>query len=95
MLGSILSNLLLVLGCAFLAGGVNKKEQRFNATASQPSAVHTRIVSMNNSDSQAPQRQQDAMQQAQSSAFLSLPLIASCKEPKNFDPEYGILSIGI
>ena len=32
MLGSILSNLLLVLGCCFLAGGWNKKEQSFNET---------------------------------------------------------------
>lgn len=32
MLGSILSNLLLVLGCCFLAGGVKHHEQFFNAT---------------------------------------------------------------
>ena len=32
MLGSILSNLLLVLGCCFLAGGFKKKEQSFNET---------------------------------------------------------------
>ena len=32
MLGSILSNLLLVLGCCFLAGGVKNKEQSFNET---------------------------------------------------------------
>lgn len=33
MLGSVLSNLLLVLGCAFLVGGIKYSEQKFNATA--------------------------------------------------------------
>jgi len=33
MLGSVLSNLLLVLGSAFLAGGVRHKEQKFHSTA--------------------------------------------------------------
>ncbi len=32
MLGSILSNILLVLGCCFLAGGIRHNEQRFNGT---------------------------------------------------------------
>ncbi|KAL1970651.1 hypothetical protein VTN77DRAFT_4295 [Rasamsonia byssochlamydoides] len=32
MLGSILSNILLVLGCCFLAGGLRYHEQRFNST---------------------------------------------------------------
>ena len=32
MLGSILSNILLVLGCCFLAGGIKYKEQTFNST---------------------------------------------------------------
>ncbi|KAI9652275.1 MAG: hypothetical protein M1829_001684 [Trizodia sp. TS-e1964] len=32
MLGSILSNILLVLGCCFIAGGVVKQEQDFNRT---------------------------------------------------------------
>lgn len=32
MLGSILSNILLVLGCCFLAGGISKHEQHFNTT---------------------------------------------------------------
>lgn len=32
MIGSIFSNLLLVLGCCFFFGGLNKLEQRFNAT---------------------------------------------------------------
>jgi Ca2+:H+ antiporter len=32
MLGSILSNILLVLGCCFVAGGIKKKEQEFNET---------------------------------------------------------------
>jgi Ca2+:H+ antiporter len=32
MLGSILSNLLLVLGCCFLAGGIIHNQQEFNAT---------------------------------------------------------------
>lgn len=33
MLGSILSNILLVLGCCFLAGGIRHREQFFNQTA--------------------------------------------------------------
>lgn len=32
MLGSILSNILLVLGCCFIAGGYNRSEQNFNST---------------------------------------------------------------
>ncbi|KAF2753954.1 Calcium/proton exchanger [Pseudovirgaria hyperparasitica] len=32
MLGSILSNILLVLGCCFIAGGIAKPEQKFNST---------------------------------------------------------------
>jgi len=32
MLGSILSNILLVLGCCFIAGGIRYKEQSFNTT---------------------------------------------------------------
>lgn len=35
MLGSILSNLLLVLGCCFVAGGYNRIQQRFNQTVAQ------------------------------------------------------------
>ncbi|GAA6006527.1 hypothetical protein JCM11491_004995 [Sporobolomyces phaffii] len=38
LLGSILSNLLLVLGCSFLAGGVKFKEQKFQMTAAQASS---------------------------------------------------------
>jgi Ca2+:H+ antiporter len=34
LLGSILSNLLLVLGCAFFAGGIRHKHQHFNAHGS-------------------------------------------------------------
>jgi len=33
LLGSVLSNLLLVLGCAFFAGGVSFKSQKFNKTS--------------------------------------------------------------
>lgn len=33
MLGSILSNILLVLGCCFLAGGIKYHDQNFNKTA--------------------------------------------------------------
>ncbi|KAI4207163.1 MAG: hypothetical protein LQ346_000741 [Caloplaca aetnensis] len=32
MLGSVLSNILLVLGCCFLAGGIKHREQSFNST---------------------------------------------------------------
>lgn len=32
MLGSILSNILLVLGCCFVAGGIKYREQSFNST---------------------------------------------------------------
>lgn len=35
MLGSILSNTLLVLGSSFIAGGYNRIQQRFNATVAQ------------------------------------------------------------
>lgn len=35
MLGSILSNILLVLGCCFLAGGYNRIQQCFNQTVAQ------------------------------------------------------------
>ncbi|PLW08252.1 hypothetical protein PCASD_22127, partial [Puccinia coronata f. sp. avenae] len=38
MLGSILSNILLVLGCSFIAAGFKSKESRFQATAAQASA---------------------------------------------------------
>lgn len=38
MLGSILSNLLLVLGCSFLAGGIVNHESEFQVTAAQTSA---------------------------------------------------------
>ncbi|CAG8606676.1 2360_t:CDS:2, partial [Ambispora leptoticha] len=38
MLGSIISNLLLVLGMCFVAGGYYKKEQNFNQTAAQTCA---------------------------------------------------------
>ncbi|GAA5829595.1 hypothetical protein JCM11251_000213 [Rhodosporidiobolus azoricus] len=38
LLGSILSNLLLVLGCSFLAGGIKFKEQTFQMTAAQASS---------------------------------------------------------
>lgn len=35
MLGSILSNILLVLGCCFVAGGYNRIQQTFNMTVAQ------------------------------------------------------------
>jgi Ca2+:H+ antiporter len=38
MLGSILSNILLVLGCSFLAAGIFKHESEFSVTAAQTSA---------------------------------------------------------
>jgi calcium/proton exchanger cax len=38
MLGSILSNLLLVLGCSFLAAGWKFKESNFQITAAQASS---------------------------------------------------------
>ncbi|KAF8844815.1 Calcium/proton exchanger [Paxillus ammoniavirescens] len=38
MLGSILSNILLVLGCSFLAGGFIHKEGSFNSSGAQASA---------------------------------------------------------
>lgn len=39
MLGSILSNLLLILGMGFFVGGCRYKEQAFNMTAAQTSAL--------------------------------------------------------
>lgn len=42
MLGSILSNILLVLGCCFIAGGIRYREQSFNSTvASTMSSLMT------------------------------------------------------
>ncbi|THG97694.1 hypothetical protein EW026_g4353 [Hermanssonia centrifuga] len=38
LLGSILSNLLLVLGCSFLAGGLKFRESNFQVTAAQASS---------------------------------------------------------
>lgn len=38
LLGSILSNLLLVLGCSFLAGGLKYQESNFQVTAAQNAA---------------------------------------------------------
>jgi Ca2+:H+ antiporter len=38
MLGSILSNILLVLGCSFLAAGYKFKESNFQVTAAQASS---------------------------------------------------------
>ncbi|KAI0287782.1 Calcium/proton exchanger [Russula brevipes] len=38
MLGSILSNILLVLGCSFLAGGIYNHESTFRVTAAQTSS---------------------------------------------------------
>ncbi|CAG8857551.1 26424_t:CDS:1, partial [Gigaspora margarita] len=35
MLGSIISNILLVLGTCFLTGGIKNKTQKFNQTAAQ------------------------------------------------------------
>ncbi|KAI0010034.1 Calcium/proton exchanger [Xylariaceae sp. FL0662B] len=38
LIGSILSNLLLVLGCCFFGGGINRREQFFNTTVAQTAA---------------------------------------------------------
>ncbi|KAI0161889.1 Calcium/proton exchanger [Hypoxylon sp. FL1284] len=38
LVGSILSNLLLVLGCCFFGGGINRREQYFNTTVAQTAA---------------------------------------------------------
>ncbi|KAI1098311.1 Calcium/proton exchanger [Jackrogersella minutella] len=38
LVGSILSNLLLVLGCCFFCGGINRREQFFNTTVAQTAA---------------------------------------------------------
>jgi Ca2+:H+ antiporter len=38
LLGSILSNILLVLGCSFVAGGIKLKESEFRQTAAQTSS---------------------------------------------------------
>jgi len=47
MLGSILSNTLLVLGCCFLAGGArNRPEQEFNTTAAQTMASLMAVASV-------------------------------------------------
>lgn len=46
LLGSILSNMLLVLGCAFLFGGfaTSKKEQKFDKASNQINFWHTFLV---------------------------------------------------
>ena len=38
MLGSILSNILLVLGCCFIAGGIRHQQQQFDVTVAQTMA---------------------------------------------------------
>ncbi|CAJ2514085.1 Uu.00g022040.m01.CDS01 [Anthostomella pinea] len=38
LIGSILSNLLLVMGCCFFCGGINRPEQFFNTTVAQTAA---------------------------------------------------------
>ncbi|KAI1431206.1 Calcium/proton exchanger [Xylaria sp. CBS 124048] len=38
LIGSVLSNLLLVMGCCFLGGGFNRSEQYFNTTVAQTAA---------------------------------------------------------
>lgn len=38
MLGSILSNILLVLGCCFIAGGIKRQQQEFDVTVAQTMA---------------------------------------------------------
>lgn len=38
MLGSILSNILLVLGCSFVAAGYKRSESKFKVTAAQASS---------------------------------------------------------
>lgn len=38
MLGSILSNILLVLGCCFIAGGIRRQQQEFDITVAQTMA---------------------------------------------------------
>lgn len=43
LLGSILSNLLLVLGCAFLVGGMREKQQSFNKSAATTNAGNKNI----------------------------------------------------
>jgi Ca2+:H+ antiporter len=67
LLGSILSNLLLVLGCAFFLGGTKYKTQTFNKTGvsmnsallllavislSVPSILHTTHTEMHGTDSE-------------------------------------------
>ena len=46
LLGSILSNLLLVLGCCFFCGGISRKEQTFNCQAAQVNSSLLLVASM-------------------------------------------------
>lgn len=46
LLGSILSNLLLVLGCAFLCGGLRHNTQKFNRTAAGTNATLLLLATM-------------------------------------------------
>jgi len=65
MLGSILSNILLVLGCCFLAGGIREQERSFNETVAStmsslmavasasliiPATMYATMANGNNSD---------------------------------------------
>lgn len=67
MLGSILSNILLILGCCFLAGGIKYHEQFFNATVAStmsslmavacaslvvPATIHDTLMTTKPPDSQ-------------------------------------------
>ncbi len=38
LIGSMLSNLLLVMGMCFIGGGINRVEQQFNVTVAQTSS---------------------------------------------------------
>mmetsp|Transcript_25472 Transcript_25472/g.39458 ORF Transcript_25472/g.39458 Transcript_25472/m.39458 type:complete len:474 (-) Transcript_25472:205-1626(-) len=46
MIGSIFSNLLLVLGCCFFFGGLGRREQRFNATGASANISLLALSSM-------------------------------------------------
>lgn len=46
LIGSVLSNLLLVLGCSFIAGGATKKENHFNAVGASANSSLLMLASL-------------------------------------------------
>lgn len=74
LIGSMLSNLLLVLGMAFVVGGWNRLEQHFNVTVAQtatsllalciasliiPTVFHNMLIEAHTDEGQSAQKNQE------------------------------------